>query len=52
MKILIKNVTRFGLVLMALALIVSFSGFALAVSAQTATETDFMNILNSSKNYH
>jgi hypothetical protein len=49
MKILIKNVTRLGLVLMALALIVSFSGFALAVSAQTDTETDFINILNSQR---
>ncbi|MDO8473832.1 MAG: CAP domain-containing protein [Dehalococcoidia bacterium] len=46
MKTLVKNVKRFGIALAALMLLVSISGFASTASAQTSTETDFMNILN------
>jgi hypothetical protein len=48
-KTLINNVTRLGVVLIALALIVGFSGFAITTSAQSSTETDFMTILNSQR---
>jgi hypothetical protein len=48
-KTLIKNVKLFGIVLVALMLLVNFSVFTLAASAQTSTETDFMNILNAQR---
>jgi len=46
MKLLFKNVMRFGIVLLALILFVNFSGLSVAASTPTSTETDFMNILN------
>jgi hypothetical protein len=46
LKALIKNATRFGIVLVALLLFVNFSGFVAAASTPTSTESDFMNILN------
>jgi hypothetical protein len=49
MKTLFKNVKLFGIFVVALSLLVSLSGFPLAVSAQTAIETDFMNIMNAQR---
>jgi len=48
-KTLIKNVKLFGIVLVAMIVLVNFSVFTLAASAQTSTETDFMNILNAQR---
>jgi hypothetical protein len=48
-KTLVKNIRRFGIVLVALMLFVNISGFTLAASAQTSTETDFINILNAQR---
>jgi hypothetical protein len=48
-KALMKNVRCFGIVLVALILFVNISGFTLAASAQTSTETDFMNSLNAQR---
>jgi hypothetical protein len=48
-KALIKNFKLFGIVVVALSLLFSFSGFPLTASAQTSTETDFMNIMNAQR---
>jgi hypothetical protein len=49
LKSLFKNITRLGIILVAVLLFANLAGFTFTASAQTSTESDFLNILNTQR---